>query len=260
MSARKAAVAQRRDVAAAARLTGDTSKLPLEEVVSRVRPTCLIGASGVRGIFTAAALQQLAAGMPPATCPPPRGRLFSTAGGGDASNGAPCAGRPIVLALSNPTSSSECTFQEAHDAIGGAAVFASGSQFAPVQIAAGGTQAASQANNSLIFPGLGTGAVLAGVREVADDLFLSAAYALANETSAVELEAGLVLPPTARIADAALAVAAQVVIDSASAAAAASALLSDAASADASDGGTAAHSSLRSVRRLVDRLRYKPVV
>ena len=56
--------------------------------------------------------------------------------------------RPIVLALSNPAESSECTAKEAADFSGGAAVFASGTAFPPV-----GRRVPAQANNSLVFPG-----------------------------------------------------------------------------------------------------------
>lgn len=56
--------------------------------------------------------------------------------------------RPIVLALSNPAESSECTAQEAAGFSGGAAVFASGTAFPPV-----GRRIPAQANNSLVFPG-----------------------------------------------------------------------------------------------------------
>jgi len=65
--------------------------------------------------------------------------------------------RPLVLALSNPDTAAECTAEEAYRWSGGRAIFASGTTFPPISRGGGGQYVASQANNSLIFPGNGGG-------------------------------------------------------------------------------------------------------
>jgi malate dehydrogenase (oxaloacetate-decarboxylating)(NADP+) len=118
--------------------------------------------------------------------------------------------RPIIFALSNPTSKSECTAEDAYRHTGGRAVFASGSPFPAVHIN-GGEFEPRQANNAYIFPGLGLGAVLAHARSVSDDMFLAAADALAAHVSDADLARGAVLPPLDGIRTVSAAVAAAVI-------------------------------------------------
>ena len=63
------------------------------------------------------------------------------------------AGRPIVLALSNPDSVAECTAKEAYNWSDGRAIYASGTTFPAFKTQGKGVYEPSQANNSLIFPG-----------------------------------------------------------------------------------------------------------
>jgi malate dehydrogenase (oxaloacetate-decarboxylating)(NADP+) len=175
----------------------------IADVVRIIKPTCLIGAAGQPGVFTKDVLQTMSEGMPPA---PPGD------GGGAAQPKALAKGdraTPIVLALSNPTDNSECTYQVAWDATGGRVVFAGGSPFPEID-ADGGTMKSSQANNALIYPGLGAAAILTAAKKIPDSFFLAAAHALADEVTPEEREEGLVVPPVGRIRDAALAVAARV--------------------------------------------------
>jgi malate dehydrogenase (oxaloacetate-decarboxylating)(NADP+) len=146
---------------------------PLPDLLSAVealQPTALIGVSGQPGTFTEAVLAAMA-------------RLNE---------------RPIVFALSNPTSKAECTAEQAYTGTGGRAIFASGSPFAPVTLD-GKTYVPGQGNNAYIFPGVGLGAVACGARLVTDEMFFAAARALADQVSEADLERGLIYPPLTEI-------------------------------------------------------------
>ena len=106
--------------------------------------------------------------------------------------------RPIVFALSNPTSKAECTAEEAYAWSKGRAIFASGSPFAPVTFE-GKTYVSGQGNNSYIFPGVGLGIVASEAKHVTDRMFAEAARALAEETSEADLEMGRMYPSLTRI-------------------------------------------------------------
>jgi malate dehydrogenase (oxaloacetate-decarboxylating)(NADP+) len=106
--------------------------------------------------------------------------------------------RPIIMALSNPTSRAECTAEEAYEWSDGRAVFASGSPFPPVDYA-GRTLVPSQCNNAYIFPAMGLAIYVTRARRVSDEMFLAAAYALAGELSSADLAAGLIFPPLSSI-------------------------------------------------------------
>jgi malate dehydrogenase (oxaloacetate-decarboxylating)(NADP+) len=139
-------------------------------VIDTLRPTVLIGASGMPGTFTEPVLRKMAE----------------------------INERPVIFALSNPTSKAECTAEEAYRLTGGRAVFASGSPFKPVTID-GKTFIPGQGNNAYIFPGVGLGIVVSGSRLVPDEMFLAAARTLADALTQEELESGRIYPPLTRI-------------------------------------------------------------
>jgi hypothetical protein len=118
--------------------------------------------------------------------------------------------RPIVFALSNPTSRAECTAQEAYEWSGGKALFASGSPFAPDFTLGGQTFVPRQGNNSYIFPGVGLGAIAVRTRRVTDEMFLAAARALAAQVTPQDLAQGSLYPPLASVRDVSAHIAASV--------------------------------------------------
>ena len=139
-------------------------------VVETLKPHAIIGVSGTPGMFTKGVLEEMAR------------------------NNA----RPIVLALSNPTSRAECTAEEAYAATEGRAIFASGSPFAPVTLD-GRTHVPGQGNNAYIFPGVGLGVYVSQSSRVTDEMFAVAAKTLANMVTDGDLAMGRIFPDLARI-------------------------------------------------------------
>jgi malic enzyme len=160
----------------------DPSRITLEETVRHVRPTILVGTSGTPGLFTAAVVRAMAAASP----------------------------RPVVFPLSNPTTKSECTAEEAIRWSDGRAIVATGSPFAPFTYR-GQSYRIGQGNNAFIFPGVGLGLWAGRVRRVTDAMFLAAARALAGQVTDADLASGAVYPPLGRIRDCSHAVACAVV-------------------------------------------------
>lgn len=113
---------------------------------------------------------------------------------------------PIIFPLSNPTSKAEITAEQAVHWSEGKCIFAAGSPFDPVEYN-GTTIRPGQSNNALIFPGLGFGVASVGCTHIPDELFLTAAKALADTVSKEELASGQLYPFIENIRDVSLEVA-----------------------------------------------------
>jgi malic enzyme len=161
---------------------GDRSRIGLEEVIENVRPTILIGVSATPGTFSEPVVRLMAKNNE----------------------------RPMIFPLSNPTSKSECTAEEAVRWSDGRAIVATGSPFDPVTHD-GVRHRIGQCNNAFIFPGLGLGCSFARVTHVSDGMFLAAAKALADQVTADDLAETATYPQLARIRECSLAVADAVV-------------------------------------------------
>jgi malate dehydrogenase (oxaloacetate-decarboxylating)(NADP+) len=157
---------------------------PVRDFLAAVRalkPTAIIGVAATGGSFTREVLEEMA-------------RINQ---------------RPIVFALSNPTSKAECTAEQAYRWTGGRALFASGSPFDPVTTE-GRTFVPRQGNNSYIFPGVGLGVIVSRARRVTDDMFMTAATTLAGMVEESDLAQGSLYPPLAHIREVSAAIAAAV--------------------------------------------------
>ncbi|MGW4273637.1 oxaloacetate-decarboxylating malate dehydrogenase [Streptomyces seoulensis] len=148
-------------------------------VVRQVKPTILVGTSTVRGAFTREIVEALCAGVE----------------------------RPVLLPLSNPDSRMEVRPDQAIAWSDGKALMAVGVPVDPV-VHDGTAYTIGQANNALLYPGLGLGCVVAGAAHVTDGMLLAAARAVADQTDVCEPGASL-LPPVRdlRASSAAVAVA-----------------------------------------------------
>ena len=140
--------------------------------VKVVQPSILIGVSGQGGAFTEPLIREM-------------GRVNS---------------HPIIFALSNPTSKSECTAEQAYNWTGGRAIFASGSPFDPVQIE-NKKFYPGQGNNAYIFPGVGLGVVVSKSSLITDEMFIVAADTLANMVTEKDLKKGRMYPSLTKICD-----------------------------------------------------------
>ncbi|MGZ5445407.1 MAG: NAD-dependent malic enzyme [Thermoanaerobaculia bacterium] len=161
---------------------GDRSRITLEETIANAKPTILIGVSATPGTFNENVVRMMA-------------------GFND---------RPLIFPLSNPTSKSECTAEEAIRWSDGRAIVATGSPFDPVDFD-GRTYRIGQCNNAFVFPGVGLGVCVSRARHISDGMFLDAAKALASTVTADDLEQRAVYPRLSRIRDCSHAVACAVI-------------------------------------------------
>ena len=138
----------------------------LLDVVRAVRPTVLVGTTGVAGTFTEGVIRAMGEGTP----------------------------RPLILPLSNPTSATEARPSDIIAWTDGRALVATGSPFPPVEHD-GARHVVGQANNVFVFPGLGLGTIVAEARRVSDAMVHVAARTLADLVTDDRLAVGALYPP-----------------------------------------------------------------
>jgi malic enzyme len=135
-------------------------------VARAFRPSVLIGTTGTRGAFHEDLIREVARHDE----------------------------EPVILPLSNPGDKAEARPDDVLAWTDGRALVATGSPFPDVDTARG-KRVIAQANNVLVFPGVGLGAIVAEARELTDDTFLVAARELAGMLSPERLAAGALYPP-----------------------------------------------------------------
>ena len=139
--------------------------MSFEETLHHYQPHILIGASGAGGAFTEEVIQIMC--------------KYNE--------------RPAIFALSNPTTSAECTAEQAYEWSDGKAIFVSGSPFGKVEYK-GKLHIPGQGNNVYIFPGIGLGAMACEAKYLPDPIFLIAAKVLASQVTEDELSHGTLFP------------------------------------------------------------------
>ena len=158
----------------------------LYDVVSNVRPTCLIGTSAQPGAFDERTIREMARHVE----------------------------RPVIFPLSNPTSKSEAVPADLIAWTEGRALVATGSPFEPVTYG-GRTFTIGQCNNVFIFPGVGLGVIAVGAKRVTDAMFIAAARALSAFSPARQDPTASLYPSLTQVRDVSRAVAQAVAAEAA---------------------------------------------
>ncbi|MFI5251676.1 MAG: NAD-dependent malic enzyme [Bacteroidota bacterium] len=156
--------AQKRSVVAGWKLDSP-NKIGLMDIIQNSRTTVLIGGTATPGLFNAEILKQMAVNDE----------------------------RPIIFALSNPTSKSECTPEEVAIATQGKGLIATGSPYRPFEYC-GKKFKTSQCNNMFIFPGLGLGALVSNSAKITTKMFLRASEAISGMVTGDMRKQNMLLP------------------------------------------------------------------
>jgi malate dehydrogenase (oxaloacetate-decarboxylating) len=134
----------------------------LETVIEHVKPTILIGTSTAHGAFTQQVIESMSSGVE----------------------------RPVIFPISNPTSRIEAMPSDIIGWSGGKALVCTGLPMEPMDYHGGHFQF-GQANNALVYPGLGLGTIVSGASKVTDGMLLAAAEAVAGQADVSEPGAAL---------------------------------------------------------------------
>lgn len=140
--------------------------ITLEDTVSRVKPTTLIGCSSVPGAFNEAMIRELAKSV----------------------------AQPIIFPLSNPNQNCEAQPEQLLQWTQGRALVATGSPFGPV-VVNGQTIPIAQCNNALVFPGIGLGILASGAKRLSDQMLWAACNALSQRAPIRQQPSAALLPP-----------------------------------------------------------------
>jgi malate dehydrogenase (oxaloacetate-decarboxylating)(NADP+) len=142
----------------------------LSRLIDYVQPTILMGLSTIGGAFNKDILEKMAK----------------------------INNHPIIFPLSNPSSKSECTFEEAVVATEGRCLFASGSPFPSMEFG-GKMLTPGQGNNMYVFPGIGLGAIISKAVSVTQDMIYASAESLSTSLNKQEVADGWLYPDIRRI-------------------------------------------------------------
>jgi malate dehydrogenase (oxaloacetate-decarboxylating) len=145
--------------------TSHSEQIGLQEVVTQIHPTILVGTAARAGAFTEAIVGEMARHVE----------------------------RPIIFPLSNPTSKSEAAPAELIAWTEGRALIATGSPYPEVSYS-GQTITIGQCNNMFIFPGMGLGVIAAQARRVTNQMFIAAARALSEYSPARQVSTASLYP------------------------------------------------------------------
>lgn len=144
----------------------------LAEIVAAVKPTVLIGSSGVHGAFTEESIRKMAE----------------------------INERPAIMPISNPTKLAEATAKDLIEWTDGKALVVTGSPSDPIDYK-GVTYTIGQANNALLYPGLGLGIIVAKAKTVSDGMLSAAAHGIASLQD-LSRPGASILPPVAKLREA----------------------------------------------------------
>ncbi|KAA0703459.1 NADP-dependent malic enzyme [Triplophysa tibetana] len=155
----------------------------LADVVKELKPTAIVGVAAIAGAFTEEIIKTMAN----------------------------INKRPIIFALSNPTSKAECTAEQCYTLTEGRGIFASGSPFDPVTLPDGRKFYPGQGNNAYVFPGVGLAVTACEMRHIPEDVFLVTAETIAELVTEEHLTEGRLYPPLCKIQEVSIKLAVKIV-------------------------------------------------
>jgi len=141
---------------------GTDATISLLEVVQKVHPTIMVGTSTVGGAFTEQVIREMAKGVE----------------------------RPLIFPLSNPTERIEAVPADVIRWTEGRGLVGTGTPWEPVSYK-GTNYHIGQANNALVYPGIGLGTIVSGAEHVTDGMLLAASEAIAGLVNVTQPGAGL---------------------------------------------------------------------